>query len=230
MIPEIEAVPNHGQWDGVGEDRHIAVNRETGEVLDDDTGEIITTVVTTTTTTTRRRANGERSRANSSQSQVSTLGDHPNHVDPGAGAYGDPRVGRPQQQCNVPQPDHLAPYPGPTTHERPSLSQQKTEPSGLTVNGNEASRHRAQSYNGRTQSRTSSPHAPPLNAASSEDLPRRGRHEPVGRWEALEELKRYGKDAAPEWRSTLKNLEGVAVGLHVGRKHHCQFGTWGWLS
>ncbi|KAF2214372.1 hypothetical protein CERZMDRAFT_83078 [Cercospora zeae-maydis SCOH1-5] len=48
----IISVPNEGQIEGVDKDRNLAVNKVTGDVLDEDTGEIVSTVTTTTTTTT----------------------------------------------------------------------------------------------------------------------------------------------------------------------------------
>ncbi|KAF2771853.1 hypothetical protein EJ03DRAFT_10201 [Teratosphaeria nubilosa] len=51
--PEVVPVPNHGQVAGASSDHNLAVNQDTGEVLDDDTAESMTTVTTTTTTTTR---------------------------------------------------------------------------------------------------------------------------------------------------------------------------------
>jgi len=45
-----QSIENHGQIQGISGDRNIAVNRATGHLVDEDTGE--TVVVTTTTTTT----------------------------------------------------------------------------------------------------------------------------------------------------------------------------------
>ncbi|KAH9826113.1 hypothetical protein Tdes44962_MAKER03766 [Teratosphaeria destructans] len=53
--PQVVPVPTHGQLAGVSSDRNLAVNQDTGEGLDDDTGEVVTTVTTTTTTTTTTR-------------------------------------------------------------------------------------------------------------------------------------------------------------------------------
>lgn len=56
---------NHGQIRGVSSGRNLAVNESNGDVMDGDTGEIISTVTTTTTTTTTTRSrpgkNGETS-------------------------------------------------------------------------------------------------------------------------------------------------------------------------
>ncbi|GIZ37870.1 hypothetical protein CKM354_000130100 [Cercospora kikuchii] len=48
----IVSVQNDGQIEGVNKNRNLAVNKATGDVLDEDTGEIVSTVTTTTTTTT----------------------------------------------------------------------------------------------------------------------------------------------------------------------------------
>lgn len=48
----IVPVENNGQISGVDEDRNLALNKLTGDVLDEDTGEVVTTTTTTTTTTT----------------------------------------------------------------------------------------------------------------------------------------------------------------------------------
>ncbi|KAK5675255.1 hypothetical protein LTS10_012016 [Elasticomyces elasticus] len=46
------SIENNGQISGVDGSRHLQLNQRTGEVLDEDTGEVVTTVTTTTTTTT----------------------------------------------------------------------------------------------------------------------------------------------------------------------------------
>lgn len=48
----IVPLQNEGQIEGVNKDRNLAVNKTTGAVLDEDTGEVVSTVTTTTTTTT----------------------------------------------------------------------------------------------------------------------------------------------------------------------------------
>ena len=46
---------NDGQFDGVNANRNLAMNKTTGDVMDEDTGEVVSTVTTTTTTTVRLR-------------------------------------------------------------------------------------------------------------------------------------------------------------------------------
>lgn len=50
---------NSGQFSGVNADRNLAMNKTTGDVRDQDTGEVITTVTTTTTTTTTTTKTGK---------------------------------------------------------------------------------------------------------------------------------------------------------------------------
>ena len=49
---DVKPIENHGQVAGVDGQRNLAINERTGEVLDNDTGEVVSTVTTTTTTTT----------------------------------------------------------------------------------------------------------------------------------------------------------------------------------
>lgn len=57
-------VENNGQIQNVSSDRNLEMNQSTGDVMDKDTGEVVSTVTTTTTTTTttmtKRGANGEK--------------------------------------------------------------------------------------------------------------------------------------------------------------------------
>ncbi|KAF2484856.1 hypothetical protein BDY17DRAFT_292502 [Neohortaea acidophila] len=52
--PGADTMPmeNTGQFQGVSSDRSLTLNKSTGDVMDDDTGEVVSTVTTTTTTTT----------------------------------------------------------------------------------------------------------------------------------------------------------------------------------
>ena len=50
--PDVVPFENKGQISGVNEDRKLAVDKSTGDVMDKDTGEVVSTVTTTTTTTT----------------------------------------------------------------------------------------------------------------------------------------------------------------------------------
>lgn len=45
-----EPVKNTGQFEGVSSDRNLTLNKNTGDVRDEDTGEVVSTVTTTTTT------------------------------------------------------------------------------------------------------------------------------------------------------------------------------------
>ncbi|WPH04148.1 Hypothetical protein R9X50_00703400 [Acrodontium crateriforme] len=52
---DIEAFDNHGQIPGVPADRPLVRDKKTGEVVDEESGDVVITTVTTTTTTTRMR-------------------------------------------------------------------------------------------------------------------------------------------------------------------------------
>lgn len=58
---ETVPVENTGQFKGVSSDRNLNLNRGTGDVVDSDTGQVVSTVTTTTTTVRdalcRRRLN-----------------------------------------------------------------------------------------------------------------------------------------------------------------------------
>ena len=45
-----EPVKNTGQFEGVSSDRNLTLNKNTGDVRDEDTGEVVSTVTTTTST------------------------------------------------------------------------------------------------------------------------------------------------------------------------------------
>ncbi|KAK3687089.1 hypothetical protein LTR37_019156 [Vermiconidia calcicola] len=68
-----ETVPmkNPGDIPGVSGDRNLAVNRTTGDVTDEDTGEVVSTVTTTTTTTTTTITKGGKD-SKKQQTVVST--------------------------------------------------------------------------------------------------------------------------------------------------------------
>jgi hypothetical protein len=52
---DVVPVENTGNFEGVGPERNLAYNTSTGQVLDDDTGEVVVTTTTTTTTTMTTR-------------------------------------------------------------------------------------------------------------------------------------------------------------------------------
>lgn len=52
---DVVPVENTGNFEGVGPERNLAYNTNTGQVLDDDTGEVVVTTTTTTTTTMTTR-------------------------------------------------------------------------------------------------------------------------------------------------------------------------------
>ncbi|KAK4553325.1 hypothetical protein LTR86_009625 [Recurvomyces mirabilis] len=75
----VKTVPieNTGKISGVSRDRHLGLNESTGEVLDTDTGEVVTTVTTTTTTTTTTVHKGKGTDKKETMVQVETRpGEH----------------------------------------------------------------------------------------------------------------------------------------------------------
>jgi hypothetical protein len=50
--PDVVPIKNDGAIPGIGEDRNLNYNQKTGDVTDEETGEVVSTVTTTTTTTT----------------------------------------------------------------------------------------------------------------------------------------------------------------------------------
>ncbi|KAK1074974.1 hypothetical protein LTR12_006307 [Friedmanniomyces endolithicus] len=72
------SIENNGQISGVDGSRHLQLDQNTGEVMDEDTGEVVTTITTTTTTTTttvrKGAAAGEKK---GTTVQVETRPSHP---------------------------------------------------------------------------------------------------------------------------------------------------------
>ncbi|KAK5722837.1 hypothetical protein LTR17_014223 [Elasticomyces elasticus] len=73
------SIENNGQISGVDGSRHLQLNQKTGEVLDEDTGEVVTTVTTTTTTTTTvvKKAGGAGAGKGGTEVRVETQPGHP---------------------------------------------------------------------------------------------------------------------------------------------------------
>lgn len=70
---DIVPVENNGNIDGVSPDRNLALNKNTGQVVDDDTGQVVVTTTTTTTTTMTTKP-GQAGQRNT-QIEVSTQKD-----------------------------------------------------------------------------------------------------------------------------------------------------------
>ncbi|KAK5714316.1 hypothetical protein LTR17_017247 [Elasticomyces elasticus] len=74
------SIENNGQISGVDGSRHLQLNQRTGEVLDEDTGEVVTTVTTTTTTTTtvvKKGGGGAGAGKGGTEVRVETQPGHP---------------------------------------------------------------------------------------------------------------------------------------------------------
>ncbi|KAI7158043.1 hypothetical protein KC349_g5192 [Hortaea werneckii] len=96
--------------------RNLAVDKKTGEVLDEDTGEVVTTVTTTTTTTTVTRTGGK---GKGTQVEVTTQ--------PGGGAGSTSQTHSPSHS---PVPAGIAKAPGdsPSTPRQPPTHGQHLSP------------------------------------------------------------------------------------------------------
>ncbi|KAI7027869.1 hypothetical protein KC355_g167, partial [Hortaea werneckii] len=96
--------------------RNLAVDKKTGEVLDEDTGEVVTTVTTTTTTTTVTRTGGK---GKGTQVEVTTQ--------PGGGGGSTSRTHSPSHS---PVPAGIAEAPGdsPSTPRQPPTHGQHLSP------------------------------------------------------------------------------------------------------
>ncbi|RMZ07447.1 hypothetical protein D0862_04276 [Hortaea werneckii] len=99
------------------EGRNLAVDKKTGEVLDEDTGEVVTTVTTTTTTTTVTRTGGK---GKGTQVEVTTQ--------PGGGGGGS--TSQTPSPSHSPGPAGIAEAPGdsPSTPRQPPTHGQHLSP------------------------------------------------------------------------------------------------------
>ncbi|KAI7294638.1 hypothetical protein KC352_g1055, partial [Hortaea werneckii] len=97
--------------------RNLAVDKKTGEVLDEDTGEVVTTVTTTTTTTTVTRTGGK---GKGTQVEVTTQ--------PGGGGGGS--TSQTPSPSHSPVPAGIAEAPGdsPSTPRQPPTHGQHLSP------------------------------------------------------------------------------------------------------
>ncbi|KAI6851093.1 hypothetical protein KC358_g398 [Hortaea werneckii] len=101
--------------------RNLAVDKKTGEVLDEDTGEVVTTVTTTTTTTTVTRTGGK---GKGTQVEVTTQ--------PGGGGGGS--TSKTPSPSHSPGPPGIAEAPGdsPSTPRQPPTHGQHLSPADAT--------------------------------------------------------------------------------------------------
>ncbi|KAM3422062.1 hypothetical protein BST61_g2438 [Cercospora zeina] len=145
----IVSVPNEGQIEGVNKDRNLAVNKVTGEVLDEDTGEVVSTVTTTTTTTTTTTLVRGKDGRKELKTNVNTT---PTGIVSSAASSG-PAPG-PIAQPNTPRDNSVvSEMPADSAPRRPSVD---VLPTPLSPTGT-----RGQSPPGPTPLQTSAPSFPP---------------------------------------------------------------------
>lgn len=199
-------VENNGRYDGVSQDRNLAMNKNTGDIVDDDTGEQVTTVTTTTTTTTTTTAKGGKK---GTKVEVATQRDGQPVL---AEAPGDgPGQRSPPQQQTQPAPLN-------TTRSR---SPQPTHPAALTPGAGPGPVERTPTPPMRNPNRKSreyepvSPMRPNFSYPSRSEL--RTSEEPMPPPPVQQpHMQANGGGPAPAPKSTFDNLKAAAVGLHVG--------------
>jgi len=187
-------VENNGRYDGVSQDRNLTLNKNTGDIVDDDTGDVVTTVTTTTTTTTTTMAKGGKK---GTKVEVATQKDGQPVL---AEAPGD---GPPQQSQPPMQPLNTARSHSPLPPQHPSaltpgLQEQPTPP---MRNPNRKSR----------EYEPVSPLRPNFSYPSRPDL----REEPMPPPPVHPSMQANGSGGGPAPKSTFDNLKAAAVGLHV---------------
>ncbi|KAK3070507.1 hypothetical protein LTR53_010354 [Teratosphaeriaceae sp. CCFEE 6253] len=212
------SIENNGQINGVDGSRHLQLNRKTGEISDEATGEVVTTVTTTTTTTTTTvRKGAPAAGAKGTTVQVDT---QPGHVaqtsnsHPGiAEAPGDgPSSRQLQPQHEDPRDYNRSPIPAPLQVGRqPQQPQQYAEPQTVSPP------HRNPDRKSREYGRPPSPLSPvtqgrhnfsyPSRAGtkSTEHLPQMPPEQPA---EPVPGTSSRGSSGAFE------NLKLAAIGLH----------------
>lgn len=192
-------VENNGRYDGVSRDRNLALNKNTGEIVDDD-GDVVTTVTTTTTTTTTTMAKGGKK---GTTVEVATQKDGQPVL---AEAPGD---GPPQQ--TTPQ-SQAQPTPLNTTRSHSPLP---THPAALTPGHQEQPMPPARNPNRKSREyEPVSPLRPNFSYPSRSEL--RTSEEPMPPPPVHPSMQANGPGGAgPAPKSTFDNLKAAAVGLHV---------------
>ncbi|TKA82551.1 hypothetical protein B0A55_02280 [Friedmanniomyces simplex] len=229
------SIENNGQISGVDGSRHLQLNQNTGEVLDEDTGEVVTTVTTTTTTTTTTvRKGGAAGEKKGTTVQVETRPSHPtvsSQQQPAAHTHLAEAPGDGPSARIIPDaaPTHLrnrSPVP-------PALQigrqQPATEPAPPTRNPNRKSREYAPAPNGPpspvtpgAQGRHNFSYPARMGTKSTENLPQMPQeqqsHYSPPQVPPMEPLQQQqSSPPGVQGRSSggaFENLKAAAVGLH----------------
>lgn len=193
-------VENHGQINGVDGDRHLAMNKSTGQIFDDDTGEAVTVVTTTTTTTTTTTRGGKKGttvdvstqpsdQSTNSSSVHEAPGDHPGRPE-AHNLYGHarPEATAPSQRTAAPEP--IVPVRNPNRKSRDYEARRSGDQAwpGFGAYDAPPSPHNF-SYPSRSDLRSPEDEHPPQLTP--------------------------GPAAAPAPKRTLDSLKAAAIGIHV---------------
>ena len=192
---DVVPVENTGKFEGVGPERNLAYNTNTGQVLDDDTGEVVVTTTTTTTTTmtTRGGKKSTKVEVHSQKDGQPTIAEAPGDM---------PSMSSTTSHSPVPPPRPLSGGIGNSSHGTPaqhdggvaqSYTPPRTDPDTFPVPARNPMRERE-------PMEPVSPLRPNFSYPSRTDI----REDPVPQ---------------PAPKSTLANLKAAAQGLHVCRSH-----------
>lgn len=196
---EMVPVENSGNIEGVSPDRNLALNKNTGQVVDDDTGQVVVTTTTTTTTTVTK--GGQKG----TKVEVSTEKDGQPAI---AEAPGDmPQTSSTTSHSPAPPHRHSPNSAGPSPV---GLSAQNTNSPGMDNHG------------------APQPYAPPRTDPDTLPVPARNpmrEREPMDPVSPIRPNFSYPSrtdlredpmpQQAPAPKSTFGNLKAAAQGLHV---------------
>lgn len=192
---DIVPVENNGNIEGVSPDRNLAINKNTGQVVDDDTGQVVVTTTTTTTTTMMTKP-GQKN----TQVEVTTQKDGQPVI---AEAPGDmPQMGSLTARSPIPS-------------SGPSLSNASASPVGPPALQHNNSTGPPQSY--------APPRADPETFPVPARNPMRDREpmDPVSpirpnfSYPSRSDIREEPMPQQPAPKSTFGNLKAAAQGLHV---------------
>lgn len=188
---DVVPVENTGKFEGVGPERNLAYNTSTGQVLDDDTGEVVVTTTTTTTTTmtTRGGKKSTKVEVHSQKDGQPTIAEAPGDM---------PSMSSTTSHSPVPPPRPLSSGMGNSSYGTPaphdggvaqSYTPSRTDPDTFPVPARNPMRERE-------PMEPVSPLRPNFSYPSRTDI----REDPVPQ---------------PAPKSTFANLKAAAQGLHV---------------
>ena len=189
---DIVNVENTGQYSGVSRDRSLTLNKKTGDVVDTDSGEVVSTVVTTTTTTTttttKINSDGKRQAV-----EVHTVPGDPSSVEIQELPADTPRRSPPL---------HIGPAPAPPASlappARPPIPHTHTGPDVPTRDPRRSADARVSPVEPQTNFSYPNCRPPPATAVPAAD------YYPLS------------DDARRKPPRTMDNLKAAALGLHVG--------------